>query len=120
MKKYSPSHEWIQIDGEIGTVGITKYAQEELGEIVYVQLPTLGKKISTGEEVAVLESTKAAADIYAPVSGEIVEVNTSLQENVSSLNKDPEQEGWLFKILLSNQEESILLNHDQYQEMICS
>ncbi len=118
--KYSPSHEWISIEGNQGTVGITEYARKELGDTVYIELPKVGKKISFGEEVVVLESTKAAADIYAPVSGEITEVNATLKDDLTLLNKDPEGKGWLFKMTLSNiqEEEPLLLTLDQYQEMI--
>ena len=119
-KRYSPSHEWIEIEGNLGTVGVTKYVKNEFGEIVYVELPLVGKKIVLGEEVAVLESTKAASDIYAPISGEITEINTALKEDLSLLNKDPEGSGWLFKMTLSSIEEenSLLLAQDQYEEMI--
>ncbi len=118
-KKYTPSHEWIQIQGNEGIVGITQYAREELGDIVYVQLPSLGKKIALGEEVVVLESTKAAADIYAPLSGEVTEVNTLLQNDLTLLNAFPESQGWLFKMTLTSPEEtSILLDLPEYQKMI--
>jgi len=120
MIKYSPTHEWIKIEGNQGTVGITEYARKELGEIVFVELPPLGLKLSLGEDVVVLESTKAAADIYAPISGEITEVNTVLKSDLSSLNTDPEGQGWLFKMTLSNvkDEDSLLLDRSQYEEMI--
>jgi glycine cleavage system H protein len=103
--KYSESHEWIKVDQDIGTVGITDHAQRELGEVVYIELPAVGKKVRAGEEVAVLESTKAAADIYAPVSGEIIEINQHLNDFSEKINQTPETEGWLFKIKLSNPQE---------------
>lgn len=122
IKKYSPSHEWIEIEGSQGVVGITKYAQGELGEVVYVELPLVGKKVEVGEEVVVLESTKAASDIYAPVSGEILEVNSALKEgqNISKLNQDPEGEGWLFKIRILPSDVECLLTENQYRELIHS
>ncbi|MBX9923916.1 MAG: glycine cleavage system protein GcvH [Rhabdochlamydiaceae bacterium] len=118
-KKYTPSHEWIQIQGREGIVGITQYAKEELGDIVYVQMPAIGKKVALGEEVVVLESTKAAADLYAPLSGEITEVNTAVQQDLTLLNTDPESQGWLFKMALTvPDEDSILLDISEYQKMI--
>jgi glycine cleavage system H protein len=115
---FTPSHEWIKIHDDIGTVGITLYAQKELGEVVYVELPTIGKKVKKGQELAVLESTKAAADIYAPVSGEIVEVNTELEDNCDRINSSPESEGWLCKIRLDNIAElADLIDHKKYHEL---
>jgi glycine cleavage system H protein len=105
MPRFTPSHEWIHIEDEIATVGITAYAKQELGEIVYVELPKLGKKVKIGEEVVVLESTKAAADIYTPISGLIVAVNENLKSDVNLINTSPEQEGWLFKITMDKPEE---------------
>ena len=117
--KFTDSHEWIHIKEGMGVVGITAYAQQELGEIVYIELPKVGKVVRQGEEVCVLESTKAAADIYAPLSGEIIEINVSLKENVSTLNHSPQKEGWLFKIKLSKpQEEDGLLEESEYLNMI--
>ncbi len=119
-RKYTPSHEWIELNGNQGLVGITNYAKGEFGDIVYIELPQVGKKVLSGEEVVVLESTKAAADIYAPVSGEIVEVNEALQKDLSLLNNDPEGKGWLFKMTLSQggEKESLLLSVSEYKEMI--
>lgn len=119
--KYTPSHEWIRIDQGIGTVGITKYAQQELGEVVYIQLPPIGKIVAMGDEIAVLESTKAAADIYSPAAGEIVEVNEALSKAPGALNLSPEIDGWLFKIRVSSLEEvEELLSEDEYNLMINS
>jgi glycine cleavage system H protein len=119
-RKYTPSHEWIEMGDGQGLVGITNYAKGEFGEIVYIELPQVGKRICSGEEVVVLESTKAAADIYAPVSGEIIEVNEALKKDLSLLNNDPEGKGWLFKMTLSqgDEKESLLLNVSEYKEMI--
>jgi glycine cleavage system H protein len=119
MMKFTESHEWIVIEGEVGTVGITHHAQQELGEIVYVELPRIGKMVQAGEEIAVLESTKAAADIYAPVSGEVVEINQRLQDFIQEINRSAEGEGWLFKIKVSNLVEAEkLLNREQYEELV--
>lgn len=98
--KYTESHEWVDLQpgAKIATVGVTNHAQKELGEIVYVELPQIGKSVSGGAEAAVLESTKAAADVYAPISGTIVEVNTRLKEAPELINQSPEKEGWIFKI----------------------
>lgn len=113
--KYSDSHEWI--DGKDGSavVGVTNYAQKELGDIVYVELPIVGKKVKKGEEAAVLESTKAAADVYSPVSGTITEVNNALIDSCDLINRSPEKEGWIFKLSLDNpQELETLMNSDDY------
>lgn len=113
--RYSESHEWF--NG--GRVGISIYAQKELGEIVYVELPKVGQEVKAGEEVAVLESTKAAADIYSPVSGKIVSVNEKLKEDPSLVNTAPEAEGYLFEIVLSNPSElNLLIRADEYQKMM--
>ena len=115
--KYTESHEWIEL--ETGRVGISSYAQEELGEVVYVELPKVGQAVEAGEEVAVLESTKAASDIYAPVSGTIVSVNEKVVQDPSLLNSSPEDDGWLFCIEVS---ESIkldsLLDPDAYHQLL--
>jgi glycine cleavage system H protein len=100
--RFTESHEWIKVEEGIGTVGITHYAQKELGEVVYVELPSVGKHVKAGEEIAVLESTKAAADIYTPVSGEIVEINQKLCDFIHYINSSAESEGWLFRIKLAN------------------
>ncbi len=117
--KYTETHEWIDAQGEVGTVGITDHAQKELGEVVYVELPVVGKHVRAGEEIAVLESTKAAADIYAPVSGEIVAINQKLGDFVHYINTSAEKEGWLFKIKLSAPAElDALLDSEQYLQMV--
>ncbi|HEY2811816.1 MAG TPA: glycine cleavage system protein GcvH [Rhabdochlamydiaceae bacterium] len=113
--KFTDSHEWIKIENDIGIVGITDVAQRELGEIVYVELPAVGKQVKAGQEIAVLESTKAAADIYSPVSGEIIEINQKLLDFIHHINKSAEQEGWLFKIKLAQPKElEGLLTREQY------
>ena len=116
---YTDSHEWIRVKGKVGVVGISRYAQKELGEIVYIELPKVGATINAGEEAAVLESTKAAADIYSPVSGIITKVNENLRKNITLLNTSPEEEGWLFEMELINLEEvSSLLSPEEYLALI--
>jgi glycine cleavage system H protein len=105
MKKFTETHEWIQVENGIGTVGITNYAQRELGVIVFVELPEVGKTVKCGEEAAVLESTKAAADVYSPVSGEILKVNTALSGDSELVNRSAENEGWIFQVKVSNPDE---------------
>jgi glycine cleavage system H protein len=99
---YTDTHEWLSLEGNKGTVGITTYAQEELGAIVFVQLPKVGQKVTAGEEVCVLESTKAAADVYAPVSGTIVAVNEEIVKFPGKINQSAETTGWLFQLTISN------------------
>jgi glycine cleavage system H protein len=116
---FTPSHEWIRVENGIGIVGITDFAQKELGEIVYVELPSVGKQVLAGQEIAVLESTKAAADIYAPVSGEIIAINQQLHHFSNKINHSAEGEGWLFKIKLSNADElKDLLEKEHYFALI--
>jgi glycine cleavage system H protein len=103
--KYADTHEWIRLDGEVGTVGITDHAQAELTDIVYVEVPAIGVKLEQKQAAAVVESVKAASDIYAPAGGEVVEVNKELEANPALVNTDPYGAGWLFKLKLSNQEE---------------
>ncbi len=117
--RFTESHEWVQLDGKVGTVGITDYAQHELGEIVYIELPTQGASLKAGQEACVLESTKAAADIYSPVSGKVIAVNDALRNNPSSLNQTAQSTGWLFQIELSHPKEyDHLLTPEQYQKLI--
>lgn len=119
MKKYTESHEWIFIKEGIGTVGISEYAQRELGEIVYVELPEPGKGVKINQELIILESTKAAADIYSPVSGTIVEINEKVKADPSLINSSAEDAGWLYKIVLSNESElDTLLDHPHYINLI--
>ncbi|MBN9377630.1 MAG: glycine cleavage system protein H [Chlamydiales bacterium 38-26] len=114
--KFNDTHEWIEVKDGIGTVGVSNHAQKELGDIVYVELPKVGKSVKVGEEAAVLESTKAAADVYSPVTGTIVEVNAELSSASELVNKSPEEEGWLFKIKLEHPEElEKLMDAKDYQ-----
>ncbi|MFT3965707.1 MAG: glycine cleavage system protein GcvH [Sphingobium sp.] len=103
MSRYfTDEHEWIDVSGDIATVGITDYAQEQLGDIVFVELPEEGKAFSKGDDAAVVESVKAASDIYAPASGEVVEVNGALEDEPALVNSDAEEEGWFFKLRLAD------------------
>jgi len=103
--KYTEDHEYIRLDGDVATVGITKYAQEQLGDVVFVELPDVGKSYSKGDEAAVVESVKAAAEVYAPVSGEVVETNADLEGNPGLVNEDPEGGAWFIKLKLSDKSE---------------
>lgn len=103
--KYATTHEWIKLEGDIATVGITDHAQEMLGELVYVELPEIGREVEAGETAAVVESVKAASDVYAPVSGEITEVNDSVDETPETINESAFEAGWLFKMKVSDPSE---------------
>jgi len=103
--KYSKDHEWVDIDGDIGTVGITEHAQEQLGELVYVEVPEVGANLDQGDEACVVESVKAASEVYAPCSGEIVEVNEDLADAPTTVNEHAEGDGWLFKIKIADMSE---------------
>ena len=117
--KFTQDHEWIRVDDDIGTVGITEFAQEELGDLVYVELPEIGKHFSQGNEAAVIESVKAAADLKAPVSGTITQVNSSLTEEPGKVNADPMGTGWFFKIKLANASElDALLDVAAYEALV--
>ncbi len=106
MSRYfTEDHEWIDVDGDVGTVGISDYAQGALGDIVFVDVPEEGRELSKGDEAAVVESVKAASDVYAPVSGTVVEGNAQLADEPALVNSDPEGEGWFFKITLSDASE---------------
>jgi glycine cleavage system H protein len=103
--KYSEEHEWIRVEGDTGTIGITQYAQEQLGDVVFVDVPAAGRKVAKGEAVAVVESVKAASDIYAPVSGEVIESNAALADTPGDVNAEPMGKGWFFKIKISDKGE---------------
>jgi glycine cleavage system H protein len=102
---YTEDHEWVEVDGDIGTVGISEYAQGQLGDIVFVEVPDEGKEVTKGDDVAVVESVKAASDVYSPVSGTVIEGNSDLADNPALVNEDPEGEGWFFKLTLSDPSE---------------
>lgn len=119
--KYSKSHEWVRQDEEVMTVGITDHAQCMLGDLVYVELPEIESSLENGQECAVVESVKAAADIYCPVSGEVVEINEAVLENPQLVNDDPYGKGWLFRIRpFENEGKEQLLNADQYSKQVAS
>jgi glycine cleavage system H protein len=116
--KFTPEHEYIRVEGSTGIVGITPYAQEQLGDIVFVELPQLGQQLSKGAEAAVVESVKAASEIYAPASGVVTEVNPALAGQPGLINSDPEAEGWLFKLTIADAAElDTLLDADGYAEL---
>jgi glycine cleavage system H protein len=99
---YTSEHEWIRVEGDVGTVGITSFAAEKLGDVVFVELPDAGKKVKKEGDMAVVESVKAASDVYAPVSGDVVEANAAIVEDPAKVNADPEGDGWFVKLKLSN------------------
>ncbi len=100
--RFTKDHEWIRLDGEVGTVGITEYAQKMLGDIVFVELPEIGRTVEAGKEAAVVESVKAASEVYAPVGGEVVEVNAALTDDPALVNADPMGEGWFVKLRVAD------------------
>lgn len=118
--KYSKSHEWVRQDEDVMTVGITDHAQCMLGDLVYVELPEVESSLENGQECAVVESVKAAADIYCPVSGEVVEINEAILENPQLVNEDPYGKGWLFRIRPFENEVKQLLNAEQYSKQVAS
>jgi glycine cleavage system H protein len=118
-KRYTKEHEWVTLDGDIATVGITDHAQEQLGDLVHVELPELEREVTEGETAAVVESVKAASDIFAPLSGKVVEVNETIVEDPSIVNSDAEGEGWFFRIELEDPEAfDALLDQDGYDEYL--
>jgi glycine cleavage system H protein len=115
--RYTAEHEWVLVEGDTGTVGITDHAQEELGDIVYVDMPKVGTRVEAGKALGSVESVKAVSDIFAPVSGEVVEVNQTLAETPEKLNQDPHGAGWLVKIKLNDHAEaSSLMDREAYQQ----
>ena len=115
---YSKEHEWVKIDGDHALVGITDYAQNSLGDIVYVELPRIGKQIDQFGNVGVVESVKAVSDLFTPIGGEIVEVNTSLDADPAAVNRDPYGDGWLFKVKLKDtNEQNNLLSAADYEKI---
>lgn len=119
--RYTKDHEYIRVDGDVGTVGITDYAQGQLGDVVYVELPEVGKTVSKGGEAAVVESVKAASEVYAPASGEVVEVNGELEGAPGAINEDPLGKGWFLKLKLSDPSElDALMSEADYEAYVKS
>ena len=117
--KFSKEHEWVLVEGSVATVGITDYAQDQLGDIVFVELPAVGDKVSKEDAFGVVESVKAVSDIYAPVSGKVLEVNDDLPENPEMLNEDPYGDGWIIKIEMNDPEElQDLMTAAEYEEYV--
>jgi glycine cleavage system H protein len=118
-KRYTKDHEWVQLDGDIATVGITDHAQEQLGDLVHVELPELERTVSEGETCAVVESVKAASDVFAPLAGKVVEINETITEDPSIVNSDAEGEGWFFRIELDDTDAfEALMDQDAYDEYL--
>lgn len=116
---FTKEHEWIRVEGDTATVGITDHAQEQLGDIVFAEVPESGKKLSKGQEAAVVESVKAASDVYAPVSGEVIEGNSKVADDPAIVNSDPEGDGWFFKLKLDNQSElEGMMDEGAYREWV--
>ncbi|MGY6568860.1 MAG: glycine cleavage system protein GcvH [Salinarimonas sp.] len=119
--RYTKDHEYIRIDGDTGIVGITDYAQSQLGDVVYVELPEVGKVVEKGGEAAVVESVKAASEVYAPVSGEVIEVNGDLEAAPATINEDPAGAGWFMKLKITNAAElDELMSEEDYQAYVKS
>jgi glycine cleavage system H protein len=117
--RFTDQHEWVRLDGDVATVGITRYATEQLGDVVYVELPEGGRKVGQGGEAAVVESVKAASEVYAPISGEVTEANSALAADPAKVNADPEGEGWFFKLKIADKGEfSKLMTDAQYTEFV--
>ena len=118
-KRYTSDHEWVEIEDDVAIIGITEYAQEQLGDIVYVELPETGAEIKSGEEAVVIESVKAAGEVKSPVSGVIVAVNSNLNDTPETVNLCPEDGGWLYKVQISDESElDSLMDHDAYQALL--
>ena len=116
---YTKEHEWVKVDGETGTIGISDHAQEELGDIVFVELPEEGEEFSQGDAIGTIEAVKTVSDIYTPVSGEVVEANESLEEEAEKINQDPYGEGWIAKIKMSDKDElDDLMSAEEYEDML--
>jgi len=117
--KYTRDHEWVRVEGDLAVIGITDYAQTQLGDVVYVELPELGRKVEQGKEAAVVESVKAASEIYAPISGEVVAVNDALSGEPGKVNLDPMGEGWFLKLRIANPKElDALMDEKSYSGFV--
>lgn len=116
---YTAEHEWISLDGDIATIGISDFAQESLGDLVFIELPEIGDEVNVGEQVAVVESVKAASEVYSPISGSVVEVNTELEESPEQVNSHPFDDGWLVKVKISDKKElEEHMNADAYKDYV--
>lgn len=119
MKKYSKTHEWVEVDGKIATIGISNHAQEELGDVVFVELPEIGKEVKKGEVLCSVESVKAASDIYAPLTGKVIEVNTELDTTPEIINQDAEGKGWIAKLeFIDESELDDLMSEEEYKKFV--
>lgn len=117
--KFTKEHEWISADGDVATIGITKHAAEQLGDVVFVEVPEVGRTVAAGEACAVVESVKAASDVYAPISGEVIETNAAITDSPGAVNEDPEGAGWFYKLRLSNAGElSALMDKAAYDQFV--
>ena len=117
--KYSKEHEWVRLEGDVATVGISQFAQEQLGDVVFVELPSVGQAVGSGDEVGTVESVKAASPIYSPLGGEITAINTELEGDPSVINSSPYEEGWIFKIRLEDAGDlDDLLDATSYEDLI--
>ena len=117
--RFTKDHEWVEADGDVATMGITAYAAEQLGDVVHVELPEVGKEVKAGDPLAVVESVKAASDVYAPVSGQVVEVNAGLPDTPETVNAEPEQAGWFAKVKLANPAElDALMDRHAYEQFL--
>jgi len=118
---FTKEHEWVRVEGDTATVGISNHAQEQLGDIVFAEVPEAGRSLRKGEEAAVVESVKAASDVYAPVSGEVIEGNSALADDPALINSDPEGQGWFFKLKLDNASElDGLMDENAYRDFVAS
>lgn len=117
--RFAKDHEWVKVDGDVATVGISPYAQEQLGDVVFVDLPAIGKKVEKGKELAVVESVKAASEVYAPISGEVVEVNDALSDAPGTVNEDALGKGWFAKVKMSNKAELDGLMDETAYKIFC-
>ncbi len=119
--RYTRDHEWVQLDGDTATIGITAYAAKQLGDVVFVELPAVGRAVKKGEGAAVVESVKAASDVYSPISGEVTETNAALEENPAAVNEAPEAGGWFLKLKVADKSEiDGLLDDSAYRDFIKS
>jgi glycine cleavage system H protein len=117
--RYTKDHEWVRVDGDVATIGISEHAQEQLGDVVFVELPETGRQVKAGDQAAVVESVKAASDIYSPVGGEVVERNASLEESPALVNESAEDKAWFFKVKLADAAEvEKLMTAEAYREFV--